>query len=276
MMAEPQLNTVYDPTTGEYRYGGRRVPAPASLKYSDPRGTEDDPFAKFNAGDIARENQAGTRDAIVAGGIGALGSLAQIGTTLVDTATDRYNKDRIAKLTKHKGLSQGERADIDERANRQVKALSTANQSRTEDALAASGGHSAADLSRVQRVNTDATNRAAINAADIGIQANLEQVRADTRELEEQLSYKSERARQRLDYAAQAIAGIGKVVAPVLASSPSTRAPTDAEFLSMQNATNPDGSMRYPGYQGKSTEDMRRLWTAEVRANQSASGLSRP
>lgn len=241
--------------------GFDRSKLPKAAGYATPTTTTSWPGTPYS-GDLQRANQAGVKDAVLAGGISALGTAAQIGLSAIDTAQDRENKKRLAALAKDKGLSTGERAEIDERAMRGVRALAAENQTRDGDALASAGQTSAAALQRSRASNADALNRAAIHAADIGIRADRDQVRADQQEEQERIAYKSERARQRIEMVGQAVAGIAQSVAPVLAANPSARAPTDRELDRMRD------SGKYPFLWEMDNAAARAKWTADQKAAQ--------
>lgn len=214
----------------------------------------------YNPDDILRQERQGGQRAAIAAGIGAAGSLAQLGLTAIDTAQDRENDRRLAELKKDKGLSAAERADIDEQAMRGVRALASEAQTRNDDALAASGRHSAADLQRARRSNTDAVNRAAISAADIGIRQDREQVRRDTQEEQERISYKSDRSRQRIEMLGQTLAGVMQASAAPIAAGVVVEEPSMGLLVSMRGAVGPDGKPAYPSLQGKSGGELRRAW----------------
>lgn len=243
--------------------------AGSAFRYVDPRGTAYDPFNYDTAtpADIAAANKAGVRDAAIAGGIGALGTVAQLGLTYAPTMQDEENKKRLAALAKRKGLSQAERAEIDEQAMRSVRTLAAESQNRDEAALAAGGQTSAAALSRARRDNARSLNEAAIQAADIGIRENRAQVLRDRQEEQERIAYEGGRERQRIELIGQTIAGLGQAVAPVLAANPVASMPTEAQMLAMQRARGPNGEPIYPGLQGMSLNEMRDAWRSEYKAS---------
>jgi hypothetical protein len=237
---------------------------PAWYKYTDPRQT--DPFFGFSTGnDVRSAQQAGLREAGVAAGVGALGTLGQIGLSMIPTAQDHQNDERLGELAAHKGLTQGERADIDEQAMRGVRALATERQARTEGQIAAAGSTDVGALSRARSAAARDVNDAAIKAADIGIQANREQVAADKAEEERRIAYKSEKAQDRLNLAQETLSGLAQQAGPVLARNAAMREPTDEQFLSAQGMVNADGGPAYPGLQGKTVDQMRALWRAQLR-----------
>jgi hypothetical protein len=255
---------VTDPATGAVSYvdaTGAPVAPPASTWVAD-----DDAFVGYSPGDLQRAQAQGAEQTAVAAGIGGLGSAAQFALLAAPTAMDKENNKRLGELALHKGLSGGERADIDEQAMRGVRALATESQARDESALAASGQHSAASLQRARASNADALNRASIQAADIGIEANRAKVAADTQEEQERIRAKGERQKQTIEMAGQTLAGLLQAAAPAVAAAAVPTAPTDRQFLAMQSAKNADGSAMYPGMQGKSLDDLRTLWKGQAQS----------
>ncbi len=220
----------------------------------------------LSPGDIQRAQKAGWKDAAIAGGLGAAAQLGQTALTFIDTPQDVYNRERMAELDKHKGLTQGDRADIDERAMRGVRALSTQNRALAEAQLAGSGGHSAGDIARVRRDSEKNTNDAAIQAADIGIQANREQVKSDIAEEERRRAFESNKQRDRIESLGATLSGLASTLTPALASQAAMREPTDSELIAMQRATTGSGDAAYPGVQGMSVADMRAWWAANAKA----------
>lgn len=247
--------------------------APGGALY-DENGNPIPASSWLSPGDMKRTEASGWTDAAVAGGLGAAGQLGQVGLTLIDTPQDTYNKQRMKELDAHKGLTGGERADIDEQAMRGVRALSTENRDRAEAQLAGSGGHSAADLSRVRRDSEANTNNAAIHAADIGIQANREQVAKDVQESEERRSYESSRQRQRIEMLGQTLTGLATALTPALSSQLGKREATDGELLSMQRATLADGSPAYPGLQRLDLAGMRTYINAQTKTGKGPDGAA--
>lgn len=247
------------------------MPAPSATKYGvyDPAT---DPFGGAYSADIANANQRGWRDAGIAGGIGAAATAAQVGLTLIDTAADTENKKRLAELKKNKGLSEGERRDIDEQAMRQVKALSASRQRRTEDAMAAGGQQSAAALQEARATNERAVNEASIQAADIGIRENRAQVIRDTQEEQERISYEGEREAQRIGMIGQAIQGLAGQFGKVYAQNPDARKPTDKDWDAMRARRFPDGTPMYPGLQGISNAAASAGWEADFRKRKALLG----
>lgn len=244
--------------------GNPTSPPPAS-QWVSPNASKD-PFGGYSAGDIGRQEREGTKRALVAGGIGALGSAAQFGLQALPTEQDRYNEKRMGELERHKGLSQGERRDIDEQAMRGVKVMAAENQSRDEALLAGSGSHDVASIERVRRAKDRNLADASIQAADIGIRENRAQVQRDVQEHEERRAYKSNRQRDRIELLGRTLTGLAETMAPVLAAGAVQTAPSDAQFLAMQAARNPDGKPTYPGMQGQSVDTMRTNWGAQYTA----------
>ncbi len=250
------------------------VKKPIAASYTT---TPADPyFGAYSPEDIAASQKQGLKDAGIAAGIGAASSLAEIGLSAIPTAADNENRKRLDELAKHKGLSGGERADIDEQAMRGVRALATESQARDEGALAASGQHSAASLQRVRSSNADALNRAAIAAADIGIQANQRKVAQDTQEEQERISYKGDRQREKIKYAIDGINGLASLAGPVLAAQPDRVMPTEAQFRAMQRAKDPDGNAMYAGLQGLGYDEWLRNWKDRYKAARRPDGAVLP
>lgn len=220
----------------------------------------DDPlaFGDYSANDIKRLEKQGAERAAVVGGIGALGDAAKLGLMFLPTAADKLNEKRLSELEKDKGLSQARRAEIDEQAMRGVRALGRETSARMGDQLASSGGHSAAALQRARASSQDALNRAAIQAADIGIREDVAQVQRDVAEQNERVAYKATRENARMSYAGKAIGDLFGAAAKPIAAAAFSAAPTDAQLVKMQTAIDPQtGALLYPGLQGKSLEQMR-------------------
>jgi hypothetical protein len=248
---------------------------PSAVRY----GTYDpatDPFGGAYAADLQAANKRGWRDAGIASGIGAAGEAAQLGLTLVDTAQDTENAKRLAELSRHVGLSEGERRDIDEQAARGVKVLSAQRQRRTEDAMASGGGRSAAELQESRRTSEKAVNEASIEAADIGIRENRAQVIRDRQEKQERIAYESERERQRIAMIGNAIGGLAQQFGKIYAQNPEQVAPSDAQWDAMRTARDAEGKPIYQGLQDISNDAARAAWERDYRArvaSQDAAGL---
>jgi hypothetical protein len=220
----------------------------------------------YDPAEIARQERDGLKRAAIVGGIGALGNAAQVGLTLIDSAQDVENKKRLAELDKHKGLSEAERAEIDEQAMRGVRALANEAQTRNNDALAASGRTSAKDLQRARRANTDAVNRASIAAADIGIREQRAQVARDTQEEQERIAYEGQRVKDRISLVGQSIGGVMQALAAPIAAQSVKDEPSDAQLLALGTAKRADGRLLYPSYEGLSAEQARNRWRADYAA----------
>lgn len=232
-----------------------------------------DPFGFANPADLQRAQREGWKQAGAAAGIGLLGSAGQLALTAIDTEQDTYNKKRLAELeTSRKGLSGGERQLFEETVMAPVRALSTENRARTESTLAASGGSSVADLTRVRREGERRVNEAGVQAGAQIARADLEAAAAQRQEEEQRRSYESSRKRQRVEMIGQTIAGLAREMGPVLAAGAVKQEPTDAQFAAMKAAQNPDKTPAYPGLQPLSTAEMRAAWKAETKAGTGADG----
>lgn len=260
----------YDPVTGAWVPTTKR-PYPDAAAY-----TGDDVALPYSAADIARQQREGWRDAGVAASIGLAAQGGQTALSYIDTPQDTYNRERLAALEKHRGLSAGDRQDIDERAMRGVRALSTENRARDEARLASSGGHSAADIARVRRDSEKNLSDASIQAADIGIQANREQVAKDTQEAEERRAYESTRQRSRIEGWGQTIAGLANTLAAPLANQATPTGATDAQIVAMMQAKDASGHPVFPGMQGLSVADARALYQSQVAAARRPDGAVVP
>ena len=205
-------------------------------------------FGLSSPGDIQREQAAGLREAGIAAGIGAAGTLAQLGLSYIPTAQDKQNEERLDALAKHKGLTQGERAEIDEQSMRGVRAFAAENQKRDEALLAGMGSTDVGALTRSRREGDRQLNQASIQAANIGIQAEREKVAQDIAEEERRLSYKSGKQDQRINLGMKTIEGLAEQAGPVISAQATGRDVTDAQLLAMQRARNPDGGKAYPGF----------------------------
>lgn len=217
-------------------------------------------------GDIARRQKAGLAQLGLAAGVGALATGGQLALSAIKTPQDKMNEKRLGELAKHKGLSGGERADIDEQAMRGVRTFATENQQRDEAMLAGSGRNDAASLVRGRREGDRRLAEASIQAADIGIRENRAQVQRDVREEQERVAYKSEKAQNRINLIADAISGMARQAGPVMAAHATRTEPSDAQLGAMATATDASGAPVYPGYQGLSAEARRDLWRAQMAA----------
>lgn len=220
----------------------------------------DDPlaFGDYSANDIKRLEGQGAKRAVAVGGLGALGEAAKLGLLFVNTKADTDAAEKIADIERVPGLTKGRRAEIDEQAMRGVRALGRETSARMGDQLASSGGHSAAALQRARASSQDALNRAAIQAADIGIESEARERAARDLKRDELIVYQTNRENQRLSYAGKAIGDLFGAAAKPIAAAAFSTAPTDAQLVKMQTAIDPQtGALLYPGLQGKSLEQMR-------------------
>lgn len=240
------------------------TPKVASM-YADPFEQGPD-YSAMTFEDMKRAEAGGNKRALAAAGIGALGSAAQIAAAAIPTATDIENDRRLAELKKHKGLTEGQRADIDEQAMRKVNAFAGESQARTDNALAASGQTSAAALNRARIAEKTATNNAAIEAADIGIRENRAQVQRDTIEEQERIGEKGKREAEIKELFARTISEAVLSVAKPMAAGIVKDEPTDAQLLWMQSAKDANGNPLYPRLQGASGADaIRRMYRAKLK-----------
>lgn len=236
---------------------------PAALQYMGESGST---FGAGTPGDVQRAQREGWKQAGTVAGIGALGSLAQLGLTYANTPQDTYNAKRLAELEgSRKGLSGEERQVFEETLMAPVRAMGSENRARSESTIAAMGGASVADLARVRRDSERATNEASVAAGGQIARANLEAAAAQRKEEEERRAYESSRKSQRIEMIGQTIAGLAREMGPVLAAQATKQAPTDAQFASMKAARRPDKTPVYPGLQGLSSAEMRTAWAAEMK-----------
>jgi len=235
------------------------TPSKVGMAYSSATA-QDDPFlggSSYN--DLKRADAAGTQRAAVVGGIGALGTAAQMGAQFIPTAADKENEKRLAEIEKTPGLTKARRAEIDEQAMRGVRAIAGERMVRTGDALASTGNTSAAAIQRARESEAKSLNEAAIKAADIGIrEEQAERVRRET-ERQERIADKAGRANARISFASQALGELMQATAPAIAAGVVGRGPTDKELLALQAQKNPDGTPTYPGLQGKTADEIRAL-----------------
>jgi len=249
----------YNYKLGTYDLG---EPPKAATLYADPFDQGPD-YSAMSYEDMKRLEAGGNKRATIAAGIGGLGSAAQIAAAALPTATDIENDRRLAELKKHKGLTEGQRADIDEQAMRKVNAFAGESQARTDNALAASGQTSAAALNRARIAEKTALNNAAIDAADIGIRENRAQVQRDTIEEQERIGEKGKREAEIKGLVARTISEAVLSVAKPMAAGIVADEPTDAQLLWMQSAKDANGNPLYPGLQGASGADsIRRMYRA--------------
>lgn len=238
---------------------------PKASMYADPFDQGPD-YSAMSYEDMKRAEAGGNKRALAAAGIGALGSAAQIAAAAMPTATDIENNRRLAELKIHKGLTGGQRADIDEQAMRKVNAFAGESQARTDNALAASGQTSAAALNRARIAEKTATNNAAISAADIGIRENRAQVIRDTQEEQERIGEKGKREAEVKGLVARTISEAVLSVAKPMAAGIVRDEPTDAQLLWMQSARDANGNPIYEGLQGASGADaIRRMYRANLK-----------
>lgn len=219
----------------------------------------DDPFAPatfdYTPRDIQQLEKQGAERAALVGGAAALGDVARFAATALPTAADAENEKRLAELAKHKGLTEGERADIDEQAMRGVRAMWREVSARMGDQLASSGQASAASLQRARASSQDALNRAAIQAADIGIRENRAQVIRDREEEQRRIAEKASRDNEKREVAVSTLASFMQAAAPAVAAAAVKSKPTETQFLKLQAMTNADGSPKYAALKGMTYDD---------------------
>lgn len=262
----------YNYALGGKKAGDFALPKSASYMEEDVFSTAPD-YSTYTYGDMQRAQARGNERAALAAGVGALGAGAQIAAAALPTAADVENEKRLKELAKHKGLTQAQRAEIDEQAMRKVNAYARESQHRTDEALAASGQHSAADLYRARLAEKNALNAATIGAADIGIRENRAQVQRDVDEEQERIDEKAARQREVKGLIAQAIAGGVMATAKPLAAGLVQDEPTDAQLLWMQSAKDKNGNPLYPGLQnGATPDDIRLLYRKDMQQRRKADG----
>lgn len=215
--------------------------------------------------DIAEQQRQGWKEAGTVAAIGGGASALQTALLAAPTASDKYAKENLASLARHKGLTRGQRADIDEQAMRGVRALAAESQQQDEAILSGAQTHSAAAIQNARKVNADAVNKAAIEAADIGIRENRAQYQRDVEKEAQLTEYQSRRRSEIFDKIGATVGELAETFGPVLAQQPSMRGPTEAEFTQWQGQKNPDGSPLYPGIQGISYADYSRSYADELR-----------
>lgn len=249
------------------------TPSKVGMAYSSATA-QDDPFlggSSYN--DLKRADTAGAQRAAVVGGIGALGTAAQMGAQFIPTAADKENEKRLAEIEKTPGLTKARRAEIDEQAMRGVRALAGERMVRTGDALASTGNTSAAAIQRARESEASALNKAAIESSDIGIrEEQAERARRET-EKQERIAYQAGRANARISFVSQALGELMQATAPAIAAGVVGRGPTDKELLALQAKKNPDGTPMYPGLQGKTADEIRAL-AFEQWKNRGVSGMT--
>ena len=252
------LGGAIDPATGKpVRKASSAMPG--SVAYAD-----DTYDLGYSPGDITRAQNAGAKQAGVAAGIGAAAQLGQLGLTFVNTAQDKKNKERLAELeSTRKGLSADERRVAEDTMMNPVRAMATESRQKNEASLAAMGGSSVADLTRVRRESERRVGEAGVQAGANIAKLDLDAAAAQRAEEESRRSYESSRARQRIEMLGQTLAKGAEMMGPVLASSAVKTAPQDADLVRMQGAKRGDGTPVYPGLQGLSLDQIRANWEAE-------------
>lgn len=258
----------YDATSGQYK------PAKASSYVTSK--PLDPIFGPYSPEDIAAANKQGTKEALINAGIGAAGTLAQGIVTAIPTAADVENRKRLKELAAHKGLTQGERADIDAQAMRQVKALANETQQADERLLAGDTTHSARALTENRLTNQRALNDAVIRAADIGIRENRAQVQRDVQEEQERIKTKDDRQRELVDLALNTIGGLAGPLGRVAAAAPSAAAPSKAQFDAIKGAMDEYGRPLYPAVQDINYDQYLADWTARYKAANRPDGAVLP
>lgn len=189
-----------------------------------------------------------------AAGVGALGTAAQLGLSLADTAAETKNKESLANLQaleakNQLGLGADVKQEYEHAVMNPVRSAVTAMEQRENAVQAASGRSDAGAVTRAQRVASETLADQAAKAGSQIEQANIAERARQRSEIESRTSSEAARERQRIEMIGQSIGGLMENFAKVSAANPSKGRLLDGEIVQLQAARGPDGKLLYPGLQ---------------------------
>lgn len=266
-MADPYASLTDYVSTKRYK----QLPDGTMVEDTETIKTPNYSGAYTTPGDIRRAQQAATAEYGVNAAIGAVGSAAQLGTSLIDTQQDTRNKQELGRLKALEkrgklGLTGEERSTYERGLLNPVKAIAADMNARQQAVAAAGPRRDAASVVRDEREAARRLDQAAADAAQKIEAAHIARKAEQRKELEERTSYESGRETQRLNYVAQSIPGLLANVGKAAAGIALPAQVTDAQIVQMQRATDANGRPVYPGIQNLSPDAARELVQKSIRA----------
>lgn len=190
-------------------------------------------YGAIDADDWARQTKGLRKELAINMGVGLAAQGAQSLASLIPTAQDRENRERLGELREMRdqdrlGLSPAERTLMERTQLDPVRALAREQRLREEDRAGASGGRDVASLTRATREERRNVNEAARRAGESISRANLERAEELLAELDRRTAYKSQRQGERIGAVTEAIGEGAGLVGQVMAGNASvTRADID-------------------------------------------------
>lgn len=223
-------------------------------------------YRAMTPGDLRRQQEANARSLGVAAGIGAAGTAAQVGLSLIPTATDVRNDAALADFEAKKqagqlGLSADQRAVLQRALLNPARAALTEARQHTDARLASMGNTSAGAQRAAEAASRDSAIKQETQAGIEITRQDIEERRRQEQENEERIAEKGKREAGRINAIGQAIGQVAEKGGAVLAAQAERREPYDAEIIALQRSGN-DLEI-----QGKSVGEARAILEARRKAN---------